>query len=106
MAGDKFSKKRFIGKEDAPWQITARSLTYKEKEGIYIAKGDVAITKAGQAIHAQDVAYNMKTGIAELSGDVHLEVEGDLLTGESASFDLNNQTGRIIKGRLFIRENH
>lgn len=106
MAGDRFSKKRFIGKEDAPWQITARSLTYKEKEGVYIAKGDVVITKAGQSLYAQDVVYNMKTGMAELSGDVRLEAAGDLITGESASLDLNNQTGRIIKGNLFIRENH
>jgi LPS-assembly protein len=37
---------------------------------------------------------------------VRLESGGDTLTGESGTFDLNTQTGSIVNGTLFLRENH
>ncbi|HBF42359.1 MAG TPA: hypothetical protein DDW42_01775 [Desulfobacteraceae bacterium] len=92
--------------ENIPWEITAKSLTYNEKEQSYIATGDVFIKKKDQTLHAQNVVYNIKTGIAEASGDVRLEAHGDVLTGQKGSFDLKKQTGKITNGCLFLKENH
>lgn len=106
FADDRFSKERFLGQGDEPWKITARKMTYREKEGIYDAEGDVIITRGGQTLYAQKASYNMETGAAELEGDVRLESGGDILTGEKGMFDLKARTGKIINGNLFLKENH
>ena len=105
-ADETFSKKHFLGNDETPWRIKANSLTYKEKEGIYLAEGDVIITKDAQILNAQKAVYNVKKGIASVSGDVRLETNGDIITGEQGVFDLKNKTGRITNGFLFLRDNH
>ena len=92
--------------DESPWQVTARSLSYSAEEGVYVAEGDVVITKADQSLYAQKAIYNVKTGIAKVSGDVRLEAGGDIFQGEQGFFDLKNKTGRIENGSLFIGENH
>ena len=105
LAKDMFSGDRLLGDDKTPWQMTARSLTYRDK-GVIAAEGDVVITKGGQALYAQKALYNTNTRIAELSGNVRFEFGGDILEGEHGLFDLENQTGKITKGRLFLSENH
>ena len=95
-----------MGEDETPWQITADSLTYKNNEQIYVAKGGVVITKNGQALYAREAIYNIKTGIARVTGDVRLVAEKDILRGEEGYFDLKKQTGRITKGSLFLGRNH
>ena len=102
---DRFSTDSLLGDDKTPWQVTAKSLTYKDK-GVLVAVGDVVITKGGQSLHAQEAVYNTKTGIAEVSKGFRLESGGDIVTGEQGIFDLENQTGKITKGRLFLSENH
>ena len=77
----RFSKERFLGTDDIPWQITAKRLFYKEKEGLYIAEGDVVISKEDQYLYAQKVTYNIKSGMASVSEDVRFESGKDILTG-------------------------
>jgi LPS-assembly protein len=88
------------------WEITAKRLSYMEKEGLYVAEGDVVITRNGQVLSTQKAIYNKKTGIAEVSDGFRLEARGDLLTGEKGTFNLNNYTGVITGGSLFISENN
>lgn len=104
LAVNDFIKTRLPGEGEGPWQITAKTLSYIEET--YIAEGDVVITKDGQFLYAQKAVYNTKTGVAEVSGGVRLESGGDILTGESGLFDLNKQTGKLINGYLFLKENH
>jgi LPS-assembly protein len=106
IADERYSKERFLGDEDVPWEITANSLSYNEKEETYVAKGDVVIKRADQALYAQEAIYSKKTGVAKVSGDVRLEVAGDVLTCEQGTFNLNTQTGEIRDGLLFLKENH
>ena len=105
-AADRFSKTALMGEDESPWQITADSLTYKNDEQIYVAKGGVVITKNGQSLYAREAIYNIKTGIARVTGDVKLVVEEDILRGEEGYFDLKKQTGRITNGTLFLGRNH
>ena len=45
FAEERISKKPFPNEEEVPWEITAEeSLIYREKEGLYFAKGNVVIT--------------------------------------------------------------
>ena len=97
---------RFVGDRNAKWQITANKMSYDRDEGLYVAEGDVVITRAGQVLKANEARYNEKTGMVEAKGDMVLETNGDILRAEKALFDLNSQTGKITKGRIFLRENH
>ncbi|MBW1902545.1 MAG: LPS-assembly protein LptD [Deltaproteobacteria bacterium] len=105
-ADDRFSKASFLGQGDEPWKIRARNMSYSDREGIYDAEGDVVISRGEEALYAQKARYNMKTGIAEVEGDVRMESGGDILTGEKGVFDFKKQTGKIINGSLFLKDNH
>jgi len=106
LAGGLASKKRSVDDDTIPWRITARSLTYNEREGTYLADGDVVITKAGQTLYTQHGVFSVKTEIATVSGGFRLETEGDVITGKEGSFNLNTQTGEIVDGALFLKDNH
>lgn len=92
---------------EAPWEIRAKSLSYDHEEGVYVAKGDVVISKGeAQRLYCQEAVYNTKTQMARVYGGFRLESGGDVLTGKRGTFDLQNQTGEIVSGQLFLRENH
>ncbi len=97
---------RLVGDRNAKWQITANKMSYDRDEGLYVAEGDVVITRGGQVLRANEARYNEKTGMVEAVGEVVLETNGDILRAEKALFDLNSQTGKITKGRIFLRDNH
>lgn len=105
-AADRSFGDRLVGDRNAKWQITANKMSYDRDEGLYVAEGDVVITRAGQVLKANKARYNEKTGMVEAIGDVVLETNGDILRAAKAVFDLNSQTGKINKGRIFLRENH
>ncbi|RLB14990.1 MAG: hypothetical protein DRG63_07605 [Deltaproteobacteria bacterium] len=92
--------------KETPWQIQASRLEYKEKQGLYVAEGDVVIKKGGQVLKAQRAVYDRRSGIAKVWGNVRFESQGDVLSGERGVFYLKEQTGRIEKGHIFLRENN
>jgi LPS-assembly protein len=106
LGKDRYSKERFLGDDAIPWEITAKRLSYKEKEELYVAEEDVVISKGDQFLYAQKVTYNTKTGIATVFGDVRFESGKDVLTGSSGVFNLKNHTGTINNGSLFLSENN
>jgi len=107
FAEERISKRPLPKEEEIPWKMTAEeSLIYREKEGLYIAKGNVVFTKGDQSLQAQEAIYNKKTGIATVSGNVRFESGEELLTAERGVFDLKDRTGRVFIGRLFLKQNH
>lgn len=99
-------KNTMLDDRSAKWEITAKKMSYMEREGIYVAEGDVVIKRDGQVLSAQKAIYNEKSGIVKVFGDVRLEANGDFLTGERGIFDLKNYTGQITNGHMFLRENN
>ncbi len=100
------SVNKTVSEQTKPWEISAKSLSYDRETEVYVAQGDVVITKGDMVLHAQRAVYDRKTGNVAVSGGVRLESGGDTLTGENGTFDLNTQTGSIVNGTLFLRENH
>ncbi len=86
FAKDLLSNRGSLMNDEIPWNIMAKSLTYNEKEGTYLAEGDVVITKAKQTLYTQRAVFNVKTGIAKVSGGLRLETDGDIITGKEGSF--------------------
>ncbi len=105
-AADPFAGSRFTGQGDEPWKITAKRLSYRSKEGIYDAEGDVVISRENMTLYAQKVLYHTETGLAEAEGDVQLVSGQDTLAGDKGVFNFKDQTGHIINGKLFMQEGH
>ncbi|MEJ2024295.1 MAG: LPS assembly protein LptD, partial [Deltaproteobacteria bacterium] len=97
---------KLVADKDTPWKITAKRLSYDQKEKIYRAKGDVEIVRGDQVLSAQEAIYNEGTGIAKVFGRVRLKSGEDVLVGERGEFNLKEQTGRIENGCLFLQQNH
>lgn len=81
-------------------------MTYVEEKSLYVAEGDVVISRRGQTLHAQRAIYHQKDGVVDAFGDVRLEAHGDILTGDRGTFNLRTSTGELTKARLFLHENH
>jgi len=105
-AADAFRKARLLMTDEGPWEISAKTLTYKHKEKIYIAEGDVVITKNGQFLQTQKATYDVDSGDVEAMGDIRLKSGDDILTGERGSFNLKTKAGRMDNGHLFLSGNN
>jgi LPS-assembly protein len=97
---------RFLKNEAGSWEIKAKTLSYDQKEGLYVAEGDVVVSRGNQVLKADRAKYNEKTGMIEVKGNVVLESNGDILRAKEAVFDLQSQAGRITGGHIFLKENH
>ncbi|MFH1487420.1 MAG: LPS assembly protein LptD, partial [Pseudomonadota bacterium] len=106
FAAERFVEKHILEDRNASWQITAEKMSYSREEGLYVARGNVNITRNGQTLYAKMGKYNEKTGIVEMTGGVRLEANGDVLTGERGIFDLNNHQGQLTRGSIFLKDNH
>jgi LPS-assembly protein len=95
-----------ITDDGTPGQITADTLEYMEKERIIIGKGDVLITKGNLSLSSKEASYNRDTGVVEAFGNIYFDNGEDSFTGENGSFNLNDQTGSVTEGRLFLKENN
>ncbi|UCH20229.1 MAG: LPS-assembly protein LptD [Deltaproteobacteria bacterium] len=89
-----------------PWQIEADEINYDEKTLQYIASGDVTIIKGDRKLSADYVRFNRQTMKAYAKGNVKVAAGNDILTGSSMDIDLENQTGTIFDGYLFLKENN
>jgi len=90
----------------SPWHISAERLSYDTSQDIYIAEGNVEITRDGHLLLADVVRYHPGTTRILASGDVSLTIGEDILTGTRMDFDLSSETGIIENGDLFSKTTH
>ena len=95
-------KDRFIGDEDAPLEISANDM--KLRDETYELKGDIVLRRADQTLHADEGTYDKESGIAKVTGGVRFEMAGDVLECEEGVFNLEEQTGKVSRAHLFLRE--
>jgi len=89
-----------------PWHITADKIVSLAEENLYLAEGMVVISRAEETLMADKVIYNRKSGIVEAEGNVRLSSKGDILRCDRGTFNLNDETGHVSKGSLFLETNH
>lgn len=92
--------------KEIPWHISADVWNFDEKDSLYILKGNVILKKENQTLSANEAIYHRDTGVVEVSGNVKLESGEDILSGEKGTFNLEDQTGKINEGRIFLSKNH
>ncbi|WP_338601898.1 LPS-assembly protein LptD [Desulfoferula mesophila] len=86
-----------------PVDIRADKVFYNEKTATYTAEGEVEIARGGTRLMADKVSLNANTLVAEAQGRVRLSNASQVITGKSMVVDLNNSTGKIYDGRIFIK---
>ncbi len=89
-----------------PWHITADKIVSLAGDELYLAEGMVVISRAEQILMADRVTYNRRSGFVRAEGNVSLSSAGDILRCERGTFNLNDGTGYLSKGSLFLRANH
>jgi LPS-assembly protein len=97
---------RLGGSPKVPWQISADTVNYDAATTTYHARGNVIIEKQATRLAADEVAFNHQAMTASAAGHVVMTVGGDVLTGERVELDLNQETGVVHGGSVFLEENH
>ncbi len=91
---------------DQPWHITADEISYDDKLQVYIARGNVDITKLDRRLKADYARFDYRNMLAEASGNVIMTVGEDVLHGDRMEMDLRSETGTVYGGGLFVEEKH
>jgi LPS-assembly protein len=91
---------------DTPWNIVADQITYDNRREVYMARGNVVISKQDRRISADFIQFDHQNLTAVASGNVLMVAGEDVLTGHQLEIDLQTETGTLHQGTLFLSENH
>ncbi len=91
---------------ESPWHITADDVSFSDEAKLYIAQGNVLITKLDRRLSADYVRFNHKTMEAFARGNVVLISGEDILVGDSMDIDLEAEVGTVNNGTIFLSDNH
>ena len=89
-----------------PWHITADKIVNLADDDLLVAEGTVIISREDQILTADRVTYNRRSEFVRAEGNVRLSSAGDILRCERGTFNLNDGTGYLLKGTLFLKANH
>lgn len=88
------------------WNVSADRLSYDPQADEYTAEGNVAVTREGRTLTADMMRLNQTSRQAWAEGHVRLLSRQDTLTGKSLQMNLDNETGTLTEGSLFLSDNH
>lgn len=91
---------------EQPWIIDADRLQYDEEKLQYVAEGNVVINKGNNTLRADYIRFDSRTKTAFARGNVSIASGDDILTGSSIELNLENQTGTLYGGYMYLRENN
>lgn len=97
---------RIAGSPKVPWQISADNVDYDAAATTYNATGQVIIEKQTTRLIADRIAFNHKAMTAVAEGHVVLTVDDDVLTGQRLELNIEQETGVVYGGSLFLEQNH
>jgi LPS-assembly protein len=90
------------GRGDEPLTVDADDLSYDREADTIRARGDVIVTVGGSVLAADEIEIDRKKGQAEASGSVVLEDPQGRIRAERASFLLEDETGYLEEGYLYL----
>ena len=103
----KLEKESFLEDDvQLPWVLEADELTYDQQLNLYIARGNVQLSKADKKLTADYIRYDHQNRHALAKGNVVLTVGQDILSGSQLEIDLEKQVGWIENAYLFLKENN
>ncbi len=90
----------------SPVDIRADKLEYNHKTEKYVAEGEVELVRGPLRLYADRVEIHKESMIAEASGKVRLTGMGQVVTGERMIVNMQDATGKIYKGLIYIESGH
>ena len=93
-----------MGDAHFPWHITANELNFDETNQVYIATGNVVISKMDKKIVADQVYFDHKKMTATATGHVVMTVDQDIITADQLEIDLNTEQGSLQNGSFFLHK--
>lgn len=94
------------GQTAAPYRLTADKVTYHKESDTYSAEGQVTIANEADEILSDHILLNRKTMETVATGNVSVSSAGNRVTGSRVSMNLNDKTGTISDGTIFVESNH
>ena len=91
---------------DIPWHIVADQLSYDDQAKVYIAEGDVEITKADKKITADRIRFDHENMRVEASGNIVVTSGEDRISADSLAFDLEKEQGQLSNSRVYLKRNN
>ena len=91
---------------EKPWHILADEVRHDRKADVYVAAGNVVITRGDLRIAADHIRFDHNRLRVLAEGHVTVSSGKDLITARKADLDLAEETGVILDGTLFAAENH
>ena len=95
-----------LSDDSAPWHIIADELSLVETESVYVAEGNVVVTKKDTRIAADYARFNQKSMVVTAKGHVVMTTGKDLLSADHLEINLKTEQGVIHNGSLFLEKNH
>jgi LPS-assembly protein len=89
---------------EGPVNIRSDSLTYDREKGMFVAEGNVEITRGALTLRAERVELNEMTDDAVATGGVVLREGEDVLRCDRLELNLRTQMGSITNGTLFTKK--
>ncbi|MEK7782495.1 MAG: LPS assembly protein LptD, partial [Candidatus Binatota bacterium] len=86
--------------------VTADSLKVEEKGAKIEASGNVELKRQEMILKADEVRMNRETQEAEAKGKVSVDSPTWKMKGEALKFNLEQETGTIDKGEVFLEAGH
>jgi LPS-assembly protein len=93
-----------LGDTQIPWHITADEISFDETLQVYIATGNVVISKMDKQITADVIHFDHKKMEALAEGHVIMSVGRDLITADSLQIDLETEKGTLHNGSVFLHQ--
>jgi LPS-assembly protein len=90
------------GRDGETVTVDADSLTYDREADKLHAKGDVIVTVGGSVLAADQVDIDRKSSQADATGSVVVEDPQGRIRAESASFVLEDETGFLEEGEVYL----
>lgn len=92
-------------RRDRPIDIEADALSYDRESDTYLAEGNVVVTQGLTRLSADKMMINMSSGAGLVAGDVRgTDEAGNSIECDSISFNVNDETAVVLRGRFFYRE--
>ncbi len=91
-----------LGKD--PVRVTADTLRYDQKAGIYLAQGDAEIHHGEKMLKADVIEFDRQTMVARAKGNVVLKEKTDILKCDYLEVNLETREGVVKEGKLFYKK--
>lgn len=93
--------------KDKPIEIDADSIKYDKPTKTYTVTGNAKVKQEDVTLFADTIILNMSRGSAEADGNiVVIDEDGNRLTGLHFELDLNDKTGLLSGGEIFIKKDN